>query len=293
MPEENSRRLYGEFWRYGFTFFLIGTVVFGCVANERESGAVELRSDGKHSGKTAYELIREAFGEKSLEVPDAYPGNHPDLPHIYEAQDGNYFVFTLHRDVDKDRDTDEIRQRNEIKIYAGSRESLKAWRGYRQDLSWRFRLVGDFQDARTFTHFFQLKAVGGDHRKPLFTISAAQGNLELRHSPSTEKGRSILAAHPLKNVLGRWLEVNCSAVFEEAESGGHIQISVRDVITGNTVLAYSGTLDLWRGIGRGLDARDFVRPKWGIYRSLKDRAALKPGEERVDFADFSVRVYRR
>ena len=44
------------------------------------------------------------------------------------------------------------------------------------------------------------------------------------------------------------------------------------------------SLDLWRGE----DASHFVRPKWGIYRSFLDRDNLRPDEEWVRFANFSV-----
>ena len=43
-------------------------------------------------------------------------------------------------------------------------------------------------------------------------------------------------------------------------------------------------LDLWRGE----DASHFVRPKWGIYRSILDRDNLRPDEETVRFANFSI-----
>ena len=43
-------------------------------------------------------------------------------------------------------------------------------------------------------------------------------------------------------------------------------------------------LDLWRGV----DASHFVRPKWGMYRSIPDWDNLRPDEETVRFANFSI-----
>ena len=43
-------------------------------------------------------------------------------------------------------------------------------------------------------------------------------------------------------------------------------------------------LDLWRGE----DTSHFVRPKWGIYRSILDWDNLRADEETVRFANFSV-----
>ena len=40
-------------------------------------------------------------------------------------------------------------------------------------------------------------------------------------------------------------------------------------------------IDLWRGGG-------FVRPKWGIYRSLADRPRLTNAEDTVRFAGIGI-----
>jgi hypothetical protein len=40
-------------------------------------------------------------------------------------------------------------------------------------------------------------------------------------------------------------------------------------------------ISIWRGIS----SEDFVRPKWGIYRSLADGDSLRSEEEQVLFAD--------
>ena len=43
-------------------------------------------------------------------------------------------------------------------------------------------------------------------------------------------------------------------------------------------------LDMWRGT----EPEHFVRPKWGIYRSLADAENLRAEEEIVRFANFEV-----
>ena len=83
-------------------------------------------------------------------------------------------------------------------------------------------------------------------------------------------------------VTGEWLEAYCRVTF--AESGDLRLILTRmrdDAIIFN--IDERG-LDLWRGENPG----HFVRPKWGIYRSILDWDNLRPDEERVRFANFSV-----
>jgi len=41
-------------------------------------------------------------------------------------------------------------------------------------------------------------------------------------------------------------------------------------------------IDMWR------EDSEYVRPKWGIYRSLADKENLNPGEDVVYFTNFSV-----
>ena len=43
--------------------------------------------------------------------------------------------------------------------------------------------------------------------------------------------------------------------------------------------------DMWRGVS----GEDFIRPKWGIYRSVAELDKLRGQEERVKFADFVIR----
>lgn len=44
-------------------------------------------------------------------------------------------------------------------------------------------------------------------------------------------------------------------------------------------------IDTWRGV----EERDFVRPKWGIYRSILETDSLREDEEQVRFANFSIK----
>ena len=56
---------------------------------------------------------------------------------------------------------------------------------------------------------------------------------------------------------------------------------ITDVETGATLVSYTnGSLRMWR------DGATFVRPKWGIYRSLEGNVPLR--DEIVYFANFAV-----
>jgi hypothetical protein len=251
-----------------------------------------LDADGDQIGLDAYDLIRDFGGDYvpgPIEAPDLYPINHPAVRHIYEDSDatvGNHFVFIIHRDIDIDRDRveNDDRQRNEIKTYDKSEEAVKGFENETFIYRWKFRINADMEVSTRFSHFFQLKAVGGDSSQPILTISGAERSgedgIEVRYSPLQQD--TILERQNWAMVTGEWLEAYCRVTFSES---GDLRLIVTRMRDDEVIFNIDETgLDLWRGE----DASHFVRPKWGIYRSILDLDNLRPDEETVRFANFSV-----
>lgn len=257
---------------------------------------VTLRADGK-GGTDAYTLIRDKFGPEAIESPDRYRNNHTGLQHIQEGTDiavGNYFVFFIHRDLDHDRDKyPDIsdRQRNEIKTYHGSVESVIGREEDTMIFSWKFYIDPQMTVSHNFSHFFQLKPAGsGDDSYPLVTLTGFKKSpghdiFEIRHNPS---GKDVkLGQTAWANVRGKWLSVLCMATFSEH---GFLQLDITTQ-AGKIILAtVQNNIDMWRGNASG---NAIIRPKWGIYRSLKDKDNLRADEETVCFADFSIQKLKK
>ena len=267
-----------------------------------------LQADGPTTGHSAYALIRKAFGTRAIESPDLYRGNHADVVHITEDTDeivGPHFVFLAHRDHDNDRDkglTD--RQRNEIKAYDKSKRALKGYEGETMQYRWKFKIDSDFEFSKSFTHFFQIKAKNLSKLKnskdsdkfPVVTISAVdkgdgRNELQLRHSPSLDENAMRTKSTKLvrKNMslfADQWIEFFVEATYAEA---GTLKFQARNIETDELLVDFEAKdIDMWRGERR----EDFSRPKWGIYRSLKNKDSLRHEEEQARFADFSVRKVR-
>ena len=251
-----------------------------------------LDADGDMSGLDAYDLIRDFGGTYipgPIETPDLYPINHPGVKHIYEdfdAEIGNHFVFIIHRDIDIDRDRveNDDRQRNEIKTYDQSEEAVKGYENETFIYRWKFRINTDMEVSTRFSHFFQLKAVGGEDSHPILTISGAERSgedgIEVRYSPLQVD--TILERQNWSMVTGEWLEAYCRVTFADSAD---LRLIVTRMNDGEVIFNIDETgLDLWRGE----DASHFVRPKWGIYRSILDWDNLRPDEENVRFANFSI-----
>ena len=246
------------------------------------------------TGKSATVQIQEAFGKGAVESPDLYDENHPGFEHIQLSADrevGSCFVFYLHRDKDGDRDVtwppSKARQRNEIKGYKGSSEVLKAGHGQVVRYRWLFRIDELVSVTKHFCHFFQLKAVGGKNvSSPLFTISGGIENgikqLEFR-SQETEQGPwERTKIFDWKSCKGKWLECECLVRFHEE---GYFRLSLRSL---DDKLKFARELDpiiAWR------EGSTFVRPKWGIYRSLEQKEAIEHEEETVSFANFNIQEW--
>jgi len=248
-----------------------------------------LDSDGDMVGLDTYDLIRDFGGPNPIEAPDLYSINHPGVRHIYEDFDaniGNHFVFIIHRDIDIDRDRveNDDRQRNEIKTYSSSEEALKGFENETFIYRWKFRINAEMEVSTRFTHLFQLKAVGGEDSHPILTISGAERNgadgIEVRHSPLQVD--TILQRTDWGTVTGEWLEAYCRVTFAES---GDLRLIVTRMRDEEVIFDIDESgLDFWRGE----DASHFVRPKWGIYRSILDWDNLRADEETVSFANFSV-----
>ncbi|MBT8094537.1 MAG: hypothetical protein KJP08_07000 [Gammaproteobacteria bacterium] len=248
-----------------------------------------LDADGDQVGLDAYDLIRDFGGPRPIEAPDLYPVNHPEVRHIYEDTDatvGNHFVFVIHRDIDIDRDRVDItdRQRNEIKTYDKSDREVLGFENETFIYRWKFRINDAMEVSTRFSHFFQLKAVGGPDSHPILTISGAErggeDGIEVRYSPL--QADTILQRQDWSRVTGEWLEAYCRVTFAES---GDLRLIVTRMRDDEVIIDIDEQgLDLWRGE----DASHFVRPKWGIYRSILDWDNLRPDEESVRFANFSV-----
>ncbi len=239
-----------------------------------------------------YELINSVLapGYTSVEAPDQC-ASHPAFGrHVAEVFDAilNQFVFEFYMHVpasfpaietsaDNDRCLNFDRQRVEIKTYESSPSSLKGTVGETVTYKWKFRLPNGFQPSPNFTHIHQIKAVGGDDDDPIFTLTprySGSGNtLQLIYVSSTAASNTYLATAPLSSFLGVWVEVT-----EQIKVGanGTYSISIKRVSDGVALLSYSSSNILTIRADN-----NFIRPKWGIYRSLNAPTYLRDDSIRI------------
>jgi hypothetical protein len=253
-------------------------VVGGILSTAPVAAQRTLIADGRGA---AYAQIRDVLGT-SPETPDC---SHPLFgPHITQGIDpdlGKYiFVFHLHVTPDNDRCIGVDRQRLEIKTDGSSPAYVKGFLADSVTFRWLFKLSAGFQPSPSFTHIHQIKAFDGDAGAPIITLTPRKGDpnrLELIHINS-RGGTTNVAVTRLEPFIGQWIEA-----YERITYGNHGRYSIvlRAVRDGTALLQYANDdLDLWR------TGTTIVRPKWGIYRSLKTPADLR--DEQVSFDRFCL-----
>jgi HYR domain-containing protein len=247
------------------------------------SAQVHLVADGQTD---TYALINSVLAPKrnALETPDCL---HPEFgPHVSQVFDDDLrkpvFVFHMHTDVDGDTCARIDRQRNEIKTYGPSPAYVKGFFGDAVTYRWRFKLDASFQPSSNFTHIHQIKAGDGSNSgAPTFTLTPRSGSPErleliwVNSAGTTSKVQTV----PLAGFKGEWVEAYEKLTYTDP---GSYSIEIRRLRDRAMLLSYSNdNIETWRTGGT-----TFVRPKWGIYRSLNNIAALR--NEQVRFDDFCL-----
>lgn len=255
-------------------------LIFYCLT----AGAqVFLSPDGP--GNT-YDLITSVLapGYNPIEVPDcSHSGFGDHIDEVFDNEIGaNVFRFFIHTTPDNDRCINFDRQRNEIKTYDKSPDNLKGTIAETVAYGWSFKLDAGFQSSPNFTHIHQLKAVGGSESSmPLITLTTRLGSpdrLELRHAPNLTQ--TTIHQVDLAPFKGTWVNVLETVTYGEAGDASY-SIEINRISDNMNLLSYSSnTLRMWK------TGADFVRPKWGIYRSLINSQDLR--DEEVLYGGFSI-----
>ena len=238
---------------------------------------VVLKADGP--GNT-YELINSilAPGNEAVEHSECVHGAFGR--HIAEVWDedvkANVFEFYSHVTPDNDRCEKFDRQRVEIKTYEASPDNMKGTLGETITYKWKFKLPKGFQPSGSFTHLHQIKAVGGSQDLPIFTITARKA--KINQLIVIHDNETTVASANLSEFEGVWVEI-----IEKINIGAHgtYSITIKKVKNGKELLSFSS-----KDIMTIRPDNDFIRPKWGIYRSLKKAADLR--NEAVRFNEFSI-----
>ena len=263
-------------------FAIIGTLI----VSESANAQTVLNAD--NTANNTYELINSVLapGYTAIETPDQSGGTHAAFGrHIAEVFDTdlnkNVFEFYIHVAEDNDVTGGLVRQRVEMKTYASSPANLKGVSGETVVYKWRFKIPVGFQPSSSFTHIHQVKPVDGDTSDPIFTLTPRKGTpnkLELIYVKDQFSSTDKKVIVNLSLFEGIWVEA--TETIKVGEHGTY-SMSIVKLSDGTSILAYSST-----DIQTIRSNNSFIRPKWGIYRSLDTPSDLR--DESIRFSDVSI-----
>jgi hypothetical protein len=222
---------------------------------------------------------------------------HPGFKHITQTWDNSLrkfvFNFIIHKDIDGDSGERVDRQRLEIKTYGSSPDYMKGFYGETMVNRWKFRLDTGFQPTSSFCHIHQLKASDAtiDNSNPLITITprkSSPNKLQLIYISSIKQGSTTttLMEVPLTNFEGTWVEAYEKVKFHET---GTYELTIKRVSDDSVLFSYSNSnINLWRDTTHA--SGTFIRPKYGIYRSLGTNLSQLPNlrDETVLYDDIHL-----
>jgi hypothetical protein len=186
-------------------------------------------------------------------LEDDRADSHPEATHIYTS--GDAYRFDMHL---QDRDGSD-RQRNESKgMRTGSSSYLEILENQTWRISYQMYIPTSLDSTTGFSHIAQMKTPGSG--APLYTMSLpiqdGVQRLNVRYWDEAEDTHEVGAVN-LTPIQGKWVETT----FEfKASDSGYLRWTLKDGATTLIDKQLNGT-DLWRDI-------DYLRPKWGIYRSI-------------------------
>ena len=247
-------------------FWLVCSLFLTQIAHASKTVELQARLESKIN---AVDQIKESFGKYSIEAPDLLKkieGQSERIRIIRDKEIKSAFELLIHRDLDGDRDKiwpiGKERQRNEIKGYQGSDDTLKGYKNQTHLIKWHLKIEETFKITKEFCHFFQLKAVGTHNvDAPILTLSGVirkrTPQLQLQCWNGDKSERHFLA--DWEACQGKWLQCTVQCLYGKK---GSYKFSVHSL--DGTIESEVDQKDFpsWR------EGFEFVRPKWGIYRSL-------------------------
>lgn len=268
--------------------FILVRFVFIC---QIPASFSQVTLDANGPGNT-YELITSVLapgnGVSAVEAPDLFhlwsAGGNRHIAEVYDADLFRYvFEFYSHALLDNEPVDPTLtdRQRVEIKTYAASPDNLKGTVGENIIYKWSFKLPLGFQPSSNFTHIHQIKAVDGDDSNPIFTLSPRLGTsnkLELIYIANATSGTNKVCIVDLLPFLGIWVDAEERV---KVGSNGIYSMIIKKHSDGTILMSYTNN-----NIATIRSDNSFIRPKWGIYRSLLDVGNLR--DEAVRFSGFSI-----
>ncbi|WP_034213381.1 hypothetical protein [Actinoplanes subtropicus] len=189
---------------------------------------------------------------------------HPNRKYVYV--EGDHYRFDIYRD-DRDTTGGGDRQRTEVRGMVSGGSKLKMHNGETWRITYEMFMPATLHGTSKFTHIFQLKtpATNGG---PWMTVSLHRsGSKEtLQLQADSTSGVPVVGATDLSPLREKWITVELT--FKIGPSG-----TGRFLVRNGTGSGAAVVVDKTKSGLNIPDQGDYVRPKWGIYRSIESASS--------------------
>lgn len=188
---------------------------------------------------------------------------HPDRKYVY-VEDNDHYRFNIWAD-DRDTTGGGDRQRTEARGMVHNGAALKMTNGQTWNISYQMYMPATLHGTSAFTHIFQTK-VPATNAGPFVTLDLTRESATsetLRARAYANSGSPNIASTPLAPLRDSWITIRWTLTIGQSGTARFVCVDS----AGKTVAD---------GTRHGViipDQGDYVRPKWGIYRSIRSASS--------------------
>jgi hypothetical protein len=204
-------------------------------------------------------------GLKAFEGIEADRGNHhPDRKYVVVEDD--HYRFTIWKD-DRDTTGGGDRQRTESKGMVQNGTALKMRNGETWTIAYEMFIPATLHGTSKFTHIFQTKTPS-TNGGPWVTLDLTRsGSKEMINARAyANSGSPSIAQTELSPLRDKWITIEWTLTPGSKGKAGCV---IRNGTGSGAPIAAQGSMT---GVTIP-DQGDYVRPKWGIYRSVKSASS--------------------
>ncbi|WP_329065928.1 hypothetical protein [Amycolatopsis sp. NBC_01480] len=205
-------------------------------------------------------------GLNAFEGVEADRGHlHPARKYVY-AEGGDHYRFNIWRD-DRDTTGGGDRQRTEVKGMVQNGAALKMHDGETWTIAYDMYMPSTLHGTSKFTHIFQTKTPS-TNAGPWVTLDLTRsgGKEFISARAYANAGSPSIASTELAPLRDKWVSVQWTLTIG---AKGTAAFLIRNGAGSGAPIAAQGSLTKVNIPDQG----DYVRPKWGIYRSVQSAAS--------------------
>jgi len=203
-----------------------------------------------------------AFEGLEFDRVNKFPSRHSDYIIV---EGGDHYRFNIWKN-DRDSTGGGDRQRTEAKGMVQNGTALKMLNGQTWNLSYQMYIPATLHGTSRFTHIFQTKNPSSEDAGPFVTLDLTRESSTsetLRARAYANSGSPTIASTPLGPLRDSWITVQWTLTIGQSGSARFVCINS----AGKTVADGTKT-----GVVLP-DHGSYIRPKWGIYRSIKSASS--------------------